>query len=79
MNASETAREHPYEPEDGDAVMDTTKGRVGRSLGWVSGEGFRLRPVAGGEKWYAWPTSLRPAQPGEVQAAREMRGRRERS
>lgn len=75
MNAPETAREHPYGPEDGDAVMDTATNRVGRSLGYVSGEGYRLRPIGHGEKWYAQPEGLRPAKPEEVKAAWETRGR----
>lgn len=74
MNAPETAREHPYEPDTGAAVVDTATGRLGRVLGPVRGV-LWIRPIGGGDKWAADSNSLRPATVGEVSEAWAMKER----
>ncbi|MGW4030105.1 hypothetical protein ACWEFL_12410 [Streptomyces sp. NPDC004838] len=61
MSDSEgSAREHPYEPEPGDVVLDAATRRVGRVMDRV-GARVQIRPLNGGREWDARPEDVSPA------------------
>lgn len=51
----------PWEPQVGDTVRDTFRGRIGRVVAWTPSR-YALRPLGGGIEWDAVLADLRPVK-----------------